>query len=91
MARWILLRNPGNPVCGSHHAGSQPAEATRTEAVESTSIFRLTKLPPLTYPLIVEELRPEVTLSGAFVSAHPPGMVPPRPCLYAGGRSAAFR
>ena len=21
----------------------------------------------------------------------PPGMVPPRPCLYAGGRSAAFR
>ena len=25
LARWILLRNRRKPVCGSHHAGSQPA------------------------------------------------------------------
>ena len=60
------LRNPGNPVCGSHHAGSQPAEATYREAIESACIFHLTKLPPLTYPLIIEELRPEETPRGRF-------------------------
>ena len=52
---WILLWNPGNPVCGSHHAGSQPAEVILLEVVESKRVFHLTKLPPLTYPLIIEE------------------------------------
>ena len=70
LARWILLRNPGNPVCGSHHAGSQPAEATWREAIESTSVFHLTKLPPLTYPLIIEELRPEDNPRGRFRFPH---------------------
>jgi hypothetical protein len=60
------LRNPGNPVCGSHLAGSQPAEATCREAIESACIFHLTKLPPLTYPLIIEELRPEEPPRGRF-------------------------
>ena len=36
-----------------------PREATLREAVESASLFRLTGLPPLTYPLIIEELRPQ--------------------------------
>ena len=35
--------------------GSQPAEATCQEAIESTSVFYLTKLPYLTYPLNIEE------------------------------------
>ncbi len=41
-------------------------EATCCEAIESKCIFRLTKLPPLTYPLIIEELRPEDTPLGRF-------------------------
>ena len=44
--------------CGSHPTRSQPAEATCEEAIESACIFRLTKLPPLIYPLIIEDLRP---------------------------------
>jgi len=32
----------------------------------------LTTLPLLPHPLTIEDLRPEVTLSGAFVFAHPP-------------------
>jgi hypothetical protein len=64
------LRNPGKPVCGSHLAGSQPAEAICIEAVESNSFFYLTKLPILTYPLIIEELRPEEPLAGAFDFPH---------------------
>jgi hypothetical protein len=60
------LRNPGKPVCGSHHVESQAAEATGIEAVESTSFFYLTKLPLLTYPLIIEELRPEEPPRGRF-------------------------
>jgi len=48
------------------HRGSQPAEATCREVVESTCIFNLTKLPPLTCPLITEELRPEDTPRGRF-------------------------
>jgi hypothetical protein len=49
---------------GSHFAGSQPVEATCREAVESACIFRLTKLPPLTHTLIIEELRSEDTPRG---------------------------
>ncbi len=36
-------------------------------------------------------LRNGATLSGAFRSSPPPGMVPPPVQTYAGGRSAAFR
>lgn len=40
------------------------------EAIESACIFHLTKLPPLTYPLIIEELRPEDTPRGRFRFPH---------------------
>ena len=56
------LRKPGEEsttpesTCGS----------TYREVIESACIFRLTKLPPLTYPLIIEELRPEDTPRGRF-------------------------
>ena len=45
-------------------------EATLQEAIESTRIFHLTKLPILTYPLIIEELRPEDTPRGRFRFPH---------------------
>ena len=45
-------------------------EATFLEAVESKRVFHLTKLPPLTYPLIIEELRPEKPLRGRFSFPH---------------------
>ena len=76
LACWILLWNPGNPVCGSHHAGSQPAETTLPEAIESACIFHLTKLPPLTYPLIIEELRLEDNPLGRFRFPHIADPVP---------------
>ena len=38
--------------------------------IDSTSFFHLTKLPLLTYPLIIEELRPKDTLPGASYSPH---------------------
>ncbi len=41
-------------------------ESTHREAFESACIFHLTKLPPLTYPLIIEELRPEDNPRGRF-------------------------
>ena len=40
------------------------------QLIESACIFRLTKLPLLTYPLIIEELRPEDTLAGASHFQH---------------------
>ena len=57
-SRESSLRKPPcrKPASGSHCR----------EAIESACIFRLTKLPPLTYPLIIEELRPEDTPRGRF-------------------------
>ena len=49
----------GQSSCfGVEHNGHQP--------IESACIFHLTKLPLLTYPLIIEELRPEETPRGRF-------------------------
>jgi hypothetical protein len=42
-------------IQGSQFAEATAPEATHGEAVESTSVFHLTKLPPLTYLLIIEE------------------------------------
>jgi hypothetical protein len=55
---------------------SQPAEAALPEAIESACIFHLTKLPPLTYPLIIEELRPEDKPLGRFRFPHIADPVP---------------
>ena len=41
-------------------------ESQSLEHLESACIFRLTKLPLLTYPLIIEELRPGDTPCGRF-------------------------
>ena len=38
--------------------------------IDSASFFHLTKLPLLTYPLNIEELRPEDTLPGASYFPH---------------------
>ena len=43
----------------TYRVGNQPAQATCREAIEYARIFCLTKLPPLTYPFIIAELRPE--------------------------------
>lgn len=51
-------------------------EATLQEAVESAVIFHLTDLPPLTYPLTIEELRPEESPRGRFCF---PAIVAPDP------------
>ena len=51
-------------------------EATLREAVESSSLFRLTDLPPLTYPLITEELRPQDPPRGRFSFPVPPHREP---------------
>ncbi len=45
-------------------------DAKSLQQIESASFFRLTDLPLLTYPLIIEELRPEETLAGAFHFPH---------------------
>lgn len=51
-------------------------KANHTEAIESVCIFHLTKPPPLTYPLIIEELRPEDTPRGRFSFPHIADPVP---------------
>lgn len=45
-------------------------ESQSLEHLESKCIFRLTKLPLFTYPLIIEELRPEDTPCGRFRFHH---------------------
>jgi len=57
-------RNPGTAEAtpGTHFRLGWP------EGIDSTSKNGLTKLPPLTYPLIIEELRPEETLAGVSFS-----------------------
>ena len=62
-------------------------EATRREAIESACIFRLTKLPPLTYPLIIEELRPEDNPRGRFRFPH---IADPDPAAGIAQRASAF-
>jgi len=47
-------------------ASGDPVEATCNEAIESARIVRLTKPPLLTYPLIIEDLRPEEIPRGRF-------------------------
>ena len=53
-------------------------EANSLEAFESASLFGLTDLPPLTYPLIIEELRPEEPPRGrfSFPLPHIPSPIP---------------
>ena len=49
----------------------------------------LTNQPALTHTLTIDDLRPEATPLGRF-RCSPPGMVPPRPRLYAGGAGRQF-
>lgn len=63
-SRESIQRNPrtSEATPGSHLRLGWP------EGIDSTSKNGLTKLPPLTYPLIIEELRPEETLAGVSFS-----------------------
>ena len=69
--RWIPVGIHGIHPEESRDRGShsrKPPSPRRPEGIDSTSKNRLTKLPPLTYPLIIEELRPEETLAGVSFS-----------------------
>lgn len=69
--RWIPVGIHGIHPEESRDRGShsrKPPSPRRPEGIDSTSKNRLTKLPPLTYPLIIEELRSEDTLSGVSFS-----------------------
>lgn len=62
----IFVKNPPNPALDPRSL----LEATLTKC-DSDSHLGLTILAPLTYPLIIEELRPEEILPGAFVFPTP--------------------
>ena len=51
------------------HQKARPLGGT-VNPIDSAHRFRLTKLPPLTYPLIIEELRPEDNPLGRFRFPH---------------------
>ena len=59
------------PPCRKPASGSQPAEATHCEAVESACIFRLTKLPPLDSYLDHRRFAPAGILSRALLISPP--------------------
>jgi len=66
----ILVKNPPEPVLDPRNpAGSHPQNPPHQDLpkkCDSDSHLGLTKLPPLTYPLIIEELRPEDDPRGRF-------------------------
>ncbi|MDP2738273.1 MAG: hypothetical protein Q8O82_06080, partial [Pseudorhodobacter sp.] len=80
-------------TCGSQEARKPVWEATEaswkppvSEGPDSTSKFLLTKLPPLTHTLIIEEWRPEEPPRGRFRF---PDIADPDPAADRSGRALA--
>ena len=62
----ILVKNPPKSVLAEEESSGKPPENLPPKKCDSDSHLGLTFLAPLTYPLIIEELRPEDKPCGRF-------------------------